>query len=239
MMYPVVAKVSHLISEGDARAAETALVAFAESEGDVVLSQVIETMPAADLIAILREHDSSCSSIVGELISPEAFLAALALDAKYNDKTHDALRGMINAVIFRDGDPDPFIEAMGRAESGILALVSYFSDYDEEIDWFFRNGAFDSFDADDQHPLPADDSDLVECELGISAHQPKVELNEVRDGDWHELAWRLRYDHFETFGEVLRLLRGRTRKLAATTPKSTKGSGTPSDDEDDDDEDVL
>ena len=76
MKHPVIASVARMIRDGDAQEAATALVAVADKEGDLVLAQVIEAMPPRDLVAILREHDSSRSSVVGELITPERMIGA-------------------------------------------------------------------------------------------------------------------------------------------------------------------
>ena len=45
--------------------------------------------------------------------------------------------------------------------------------------------------------------------MGSSFRQPKDNLEEVQDRDWRELAWRLRCEHYETFAELLRIMRAR------------------------------
>ena len=213
MNHPIIAIVSRMVQEGDAQLAERALVAVADEEGDLVLSEVIEAMPARDLVAILREHDASHPSIIGVLVTPASFVKALAMEAKYNDRTHEALRGMINMVLFRDDEPDPFIEAMGDSEHGILALADYFSEYHEELELFFQNGTFNFLDCDPVE-LPKNDNDLEESEMGSSYRQPTDSLQDIQDQDWRELAWRLRCEHYSVFTELLKTLRGRARSAA-------------------------
>ena len=239
MKHPIIASVARMIRDGDAREAETALVAVADKEGDLVLAQVIAAMPPRDLVAILREHDSSRSSVVGELITPERFVAAVAMEAKYNDPTHDALRGMINMVIFREDDPDSFIEALGRSEAGLLALVDYFSDRHEELESFFQHGTFSHLD-EAPAEVPEDDRDLADAEMGSSFRQPKDNLDEVQDRDWRELAWRLRCEHYETFAELLRIMRARARRAAASvTPPAVAAKSSDSDANPDDKEESF
>ncbi len=213
MKHPIIAVVSRMVQEGDPQEAERALVALADEEGDLILSEVIETMPPRDLVAILREHDASHPSIVGELVTPASFIRALAMEAKYNDRTHEALRGMINMVLFREDEPDPFIEAMGDSEHGILAFADYFSEYHEELEWFFQHGTLTFLECDPVD-LPEDDSDLEESEMGSAFRQPTDSFQDIQDQDWRELAWRLRCEHYGVFTELLKTLRGRARSAA-------------------------
>jgi hypothetical protein len=227
-----------MIQDGDARKAETALATFADTQGDLVLSSVIASMPSTDLVAILREHDGSRSSIVGELITPEHFVSVVAMESKYNDKTHDALRGMINMVVYRDQDPDPFIDALGHTDSGLLALVDYFSDRHSELESFFQFGSFGLF-ADESVEIPDDDTDLVESEMGSDLRQPKVGLPEVQDGDWRELAWHLRCKHYETFSDILRILRARIRQASVPVARGQKHGEAETEGDDDEEEESF
>ena len=60
----------------------------------------------------------------------------------------------------------------------------------------------------------------------------------VRDGDWRELAWRLRCEHWDIFRVVLELLRVRLRTaLRAPEVVPPKRGMLPA--EDDDEDDVL
>jgi hypothetical protein len=74
--------VSGMVYEGDIANAERALMTVADQEGDRALALVIEEMPAKRPAAILREHDAARGSIIGELISPKQFLAAVSLERR-------------------------------------------------------------------------------------------------------------------------------------------------------------
>ena len=62
--------------------------------------------------------------------------------------------------------------------------------------------------------------------------------SEMRGGDWRELAWRLRWEHWDIFRVVLELLRVRLRTaLRAPEVVPPKRGMLPA--EDDDEDDVL
>jgi hypothetical protein len=219
MTHPIVTTVSGLVYEGDIDSAERALAVLADQEGDFALARVIEEMPPRDVVAILREHDSSRLSIIGELISPRQFIAALALERDYRDRNHDALRGMVNAVVFADeAKTDSFIEALGASDEGLNALVDYCSDRHEEIERFFRNGTFSQQEGDEIDGIPVSDADLQRGELDDDTRGDVVHLREVQDHDWRELVWRLRCEHYDVFRDMLEMLRARHHKAAALPP---------------------
>ena len=64
MTHAIVSTVSSLVYEGNIDSAERALATVADAEGDYALARVIDEMPSRDVVAILREHDSSRSSII-------------------------------------------------------------------------------------------------------------------------------------------------------------------------------
>ena len=78
------------------------------------------------------------------------------------------------------------------------------------------------------------DRDLGDAEMGSSFRQPKDNLEEVQDRDWRELAWRLRCEHYETFAELLRIMRARARRAAAIVapPVAAKSSDSDADPDD-------
>ena len=239
MDHPIVKTVATLVHGGDIDQAERALVSLADQEGDRALATVIDALPPRDVIAILREHDASKASVITELISPRQFVAALALERNYRDKSgrHDALKGMVNAAVF-SGEPrgDEIIEALGASEAGLEALVDYFTERHEEVEHFLRHGSFGIFEDEDFDDVLAAAGDLRDAELAEEGRADLVSRGEVEDGDWRELAWRLRCEHFEVFRDVLERLRGRRRAaLAAPRP----GAGDEEEDEDDDGDDVL
>jgi hypothetical protein len=235
MTHPIVTTVSSLVYEGDIDSAERALAVLADQEGDFALAKVIDEMPARDVVAILREHDASKSSIVGELISPRQFLAAVTLERDYGDRTHEALRGMVNAVVFADESrTDEFIEVLGSTEGGLNALADYCSDRHEEIEFFFRNGTFSEIDGDDfEEGIPKSNADLSDGHPNPHTMRRVVTLREVQDHDWRELAWRLRCEHYEIFRDVLEILRARHHKAAELPPPPAPGQAAAGDDEDD------
>jgi len=236
--HPIVKTVSGMVYEGDIASAERALAVLADAEGDFALAKVIDEMPPRDVVAILREHDSSKLSIVAELISPAQFVAAVAFERDYRDKHHEALRGMVNAVVFADESrTDDFIEALGTSETGLESLVDYFVDRHEEVERFFRVGSFDGADWDDVEGIPAHDGDLDQGELDDTTRRDVVALREVQDGDWRELAWRLRCEHYEIFRDLLQMLRQRHRRAIAEPPPKPAvpaGGAAPADDDEDD-----
>jgi hypothetical protein len=242
MTHAIVTTVSQAVFEGDIERAENALVALAEQEGDLALALIIEDMPPKDLVAILREHDASKGSIVGELISPRQFLAAVSMEAQYREQGHESLRGIINGVVFRDEEATAeFIEVLGSTEAGVRALVDYFGDRHAEVEYFFRNGTFSELEGTDFSDIPASDDDVSYGELDGGNAPEVVRLSEVRDSDWRQLAWHLRVEYYEIFREVLEILRRQHRaaQQAALAPKPAPLARVDGDDEDDDEDDVL
>jgi hypothetical protein len=233
--HPIVTTVSSMVYEGDIESAERALAVIADQEGDRALARIIEEMPARDVVAILREHDASRMSIVGELIAPEQFAAAVALERNYGERNHERLKGMINAVLFADEDrTDDFIVALGASEDGLNALCDYFGDRHEEIERFFLNGSFNPHEGDEVDEIPKTNLDLQLGELDDDRRADVVALREVQDHDWHELAWRLRCEHYEIFRDMMEMLRARHHKAAAMPPPPKPAApGAPADDEDD------
>ncbi len=216
MTHPIVTTVSGMVYEGDIESAERALVRIADQEGDRALAQIIEEMPPRDLVAILREHDASHMSIVGELISPEQFAAAVALERDYNDRDHDRLHGMINAVVFADEDRcDDYLVALGASEAGLNVLCDYFSYRHEEVESFFRHGNFFSHEGDETDSIPRSNVDLQMGDLDDDSRGDVVPLRSIQDRDWRELAWRLRCEHYEVFRDMMEMLRARHHRVAA------------------------
>ena len=76
MKHPVVIESLQLILAGDIEGAERALVAIAETEGDHALVAVLDQMPPKDLLAVMREFDSSKESLVNMVVTPEQFARA-------------------------------------------------------------------------------------------------------------------------------------------------------------------
>jgi hypothetical protein len=85
MNHPVLLKAEKLIRVGDIVGAEAALVSLVESEGDDALVVALDDFPAKDLLAVLRDFDSSRESVVNLLVSPEKFARAIVLEQRYGD----------------------------------------------------------------------------------------------------------------------------------------------------------
>jgi hypothetical protein len=129
----------------------------------------------------------------------------MVLEKQYKDLTHQHLRNMVNAVIFREGaDPVEFLTAIGDLEGGAEALANYFTEKWSRVEAFARTGSFDA--VEDYGPMLSDD------ELLASGYvRPRVELDEVADQDWMQMAWLLRYECRDLFIEMLLVLRAKAR----------------------------
>jgi hypothetical protein len=199
----LIAKTQSLIASGDIVGAESALVELADAEGDQALMVVLAQLPPKDILAVIREYDSSKESILNLLVTPEQFARAMVIEKQYKDLTHTHLRGMVNSIIFRDGaDTVEFMDAVGNLEGGVDALADYFAERWGRVEAFARTGTFDTAEDDGQM--------LSRADLQASAYvKPRVEQDEVADQDWMELAWILRYECPDLFIEMLLLLRAR------------------------------
>lgn len=201
----LIAKTQSLIASGDIVGAESALVELADTEGDGALMVVLEQLPPKDVLAVIREYDSSKESILNLLVTPEQFARAVVLETQYKDPTHTHLRGMLNSTLFRDdADPVEFLEAIGNRDGGVDALADYFADKWGRIEAFVRSGTFD--------PAEDDGRMLSRADLRASAYlRHTVDQEEVADQDWMELAWILRYQCPDLFIEMLLVLRARAQ----------------------------
>ncbi len=201
----LIAKTQSLIASGDIVAAEAALVELADTEGDQALMVVLEQLPPKDILAVIREYDNSKESVINLLVSPEQFARAVVIEKQYKDLTRTHLRGMMNAIIFReDADPVEFLTAMGDLEGGAEALADYFSEKWSRVEAFARTGTFETVE---------DDGDILSesALLGSAYIKPRVEEDEVADQDWMQLAWILRHKLPDLFIEMLLVLRAKAR----------------------------
>ncbi len=183
MSHELIVKAASLIRAGDIAGAEFALVALAESDGDRALVAVLEELPPKDLLAVIREFDASHESVVSLLVTPEQFARAVVMERLYGDHTHAHLRGMINAVLFRDDtQTSDFLTAIGELDGGCEALVDYLSDRDDSVVHFANYGTF--------YHLHTEDGD-------------EIDKSEASDRDWKELTWLLKHDHADMFEQIL------------------------------------
>ena len=201
----LIEKTRSLIAAGDIGAAESALTELADTDGDGALVVVLEQLAPKDILAVIREYDQSRESIVNLLVTPSQFARAMVIEKQYKDLHHTHLRGMVNSVIFRDdADPVEFLTAIENLEGGSEAVADYFADKWSRIEAFARTGSFDTAEEDGEM--------LSEQALFASAYaKPKVDLDEVADQDWMQLAWLLRYECPDLFIEMLLVMRAKAR----------------------------
>jgi hypothetical protein len=115
----LITKTQSLIAAGDIVGAESALAELADTEGDGALMVVLDQLPPKDVLAVIREFDTSKESVVNLVITPEQFARAVVIEKRYKDLSHTHLRGMVNSVIFReDADPLAFLNALAAIEGG-------------------------------------------------------------------------------------------------------------------------
>jgi len=201
----LIEKTQLLIAAGDIVGAESALVELADAEGDSALMVVLDLLPAKDILAVMREYDNSKESVVSLLVTPEQFARAVVIEKQYKDLTRTHLRGMMNAIIFRDdADPLEFLTAIGDLEGGSEALADYFTEKWDRIEAFACNGTFDAM---------KDTGELISrADLQARAYErPQVEQDDIADRDWMEMAWLLRYENPDLFIEMLTVLRAKAR----------------------------
>jgi len=212
MRHPVLVSAEKLVRVGDIVGAEAALVSLVDTEGDHALVLALDDFPPKDLLAVLRDYDSSKESVVSLLVSPEQFARAILLERRYGDPSHQRLHGMINSVIFRaDSDPGEFLVAIGEMDGGVDVLADYLWERTESVEHFFRTGTFDFFGEGGESSMEMSDEERLEVLLDTGSHRPFLNHSEVNDHDWTELSWTLRYQHPELFREVLMILRARAR----------------------------
>ncbi len=224
MSHPAVIKASALIHAGDISAAESALVDLVETEGDTALVTVLDQLAPKDLLAIMREYDSSRSSVINMLVTPKQFADAVIMERLYAERNRDRLRSMINSVVFREGvEPDEFIEALAEKDLGLEVLADYLDERFDELTTFKATG---HFVATDEERTPKDEEEDTVREDHFELPKGSVGLDEVRDQDWMELSWRLAHHFPDEFFHVFRILTARSRAAEeAATPVAEPREG--------------
>lgn len=245
-MHPVIFESSQLILAGDIAGAEKALVAIADTHGDDALVAILDDLPAKDLIAVMREFDSSRESVVNMVVTPEQFARAIILERKYGERTAERLRAMMNSVIHRDlNTAVEYLEAIGDLDGGSQTLADYFEDRYDEMFSFATTGSFlPQFDPDSgaktHNTWLMEKIEEIDHGLGfgnsIENSRPLLSRSEIADGDWMESAWLLRYELPDAFEEVMIMLRDRAQKHmeeanAAPVPASFGTDDTAGDEE--------
>ena len=201
----LITKTQALIAAGDIVGAESALVALADAQGDAALMLVLAQLPPKDVLAVIREYDSSKESVINLLVTPEQFARAVVIEKQYKDLSRTHLRGMVNSIVFReDAEPAAFLTAIGELEGGSEALADYFTEHWSRIEAFARTGTFE--------PLEDHGEMLAQKDLLASAYiRPVLEPDEVADADWMQLAYILRYQLPDLFIEMVMVLRAKAR----------------------------
>jgi hypothetical protein len=254
MNYPALIEAQNLVQVGDIAGAEHALATLAETQGDQALVAALDEFPAKDLLAIIREYDSSKESLVNLLVTPEQFAQAVVLEKRYKDLTHEQLRGMINSVIFREGaDAAEFLYEIAEVEGGYDSLADYLQDRTQMVEHFYRYATFDLYEYGDESKTQAIDDDLLSLTRDTETRASAMDRANVEDHDWMEVTYILRYELPEIFREVLMKLRARYQvylrnlqndefaegAVAESTEEDEDEVGAPkknTDDGDDDDE---
>jgi len=199
----LIEKTRSLIAAGDITGAESALTELADTDGDGALMVVLEQLEPKDILAVIREYDQSKESIINLLVTPSQFARAMVIEKQYKDLTHMHLRGMVNSVLFRDGaNPVEFLTAIGDLEGGSEAVANYFTDKWGRIEAFARTGTFDTVE---------EDGEMLSALYASAYAKPRIELDEVADQDWMELAWLMRYECPDLFMEMLLVMRAKAR----------------------------
>lgn len=222
-MHPVVLKSSQLILAGDIAGAENALATIADEHGDHALVEILDELQPKDLLAVMREFDSSKESVVNMLVTPEQFARSIILEKKYGDRTSERLRAMINAVIHREeSSVHEYLEAMADIEGGSDTLADYFADHYDEVFCFATSGSFAPQLEPDSDPKTHNTwlmEKIEEIDHGlafgnfIEDTRPLLSRSEVADGDWMETAWVLRHEVPDAFEEMMIILRDRAQKM--------------------------
>ena len=221
--HPALIHASALIQTGDIAAAESALSDLVETEGDNALVVLLDELPPKDLLAIIREYDASKPSVISMLITPEQFARAVILERLYAERNHDRLRSMVNSVIYReDVDPGEFIAALAQKDLGLEVLADYLDERFDELTIFTRYG---SFVIPEDERTPKDEEDDSAREDQFELPRGGVSLDEVRDQDWMELAWRLAHEHPDEYFHVLRILTVRNRVPEEAPPVMSAEEG--------------
>lgn len=227
MTHPVVIQTQALILAGEIAEAESQLVAIAETQGDQALVSVLDELAPKDLLAIMREFDSSKESVINLVVSPEQFVDAILLERKYGEpleKYVPRLRNTMNAVMHRGaGACVEILECLTERDEGIRLLADYFTDYYDLLQNFAFHGRFeDDFDLEKAmapkrtHSFDAEQFDEMEqgLEAGDSMElaRPSMSRSEVADGDWMETAWVLRHEFQDSFELLIIEVQDRMRR---------------------------
>lgn len=238
MTHPAVIKTAQLILAGDILAAEKALSEVAENEGDTALVALLDQVAPKDLLAIMREFDGSRESIINMVVTPAQFAEALILEKRYGDDGHERLRGMMNAVLFRDEEMTvEYLETLGEKDEGLAVLADYFADRIDELFNFATTGELqEDFAIPESMEVKSigwlsEKIDTIDEALqdgdAIQNSRPKQSRAEIADHDWMETAWVLRHELTDTFEQMIITIRDRIARYMEAS-QATQVGETPS-----------
>lgn len=245
MTHPVILKTQALILAGEIEEAESSLAVIADQEGDHALVSVLDDMAPKDVLAIMREFDSSRESVVNMLISPEQFVQAIILEYQYGEPLEDyvqRLRSTMNAVLFRsDASCAEVLESLAEHDEGIRVLADYFIDHYGALLSLAAHGEF-QVELDLERLLAPksvttwDPERVDELDQGLEGGDAmelarvRVLREEAADADWMETAWVLRHEFDDVFGNLIEEIRQRLMRAHEAEQLAARGeSAAPSD----------
>ena len=118
-----------MIHASDIAGAEKALVAVADQAADLVLVSFLDEIQPKDLLAVMREFDSSREPVVNMLVTPNSFRAPL-----FWERNTATTLVSENAVIHREVESAcEYLEIIAETKGGCAALASCFEDRYDEI----------------------------------------------------------------------------------------------------------
>lgn len=251
MTHPAIRKTRELILAGDISAAETHLATIAEQEGDHALATVLEEMAPKDVLAVLREFDSSRESVVNLVVSPEQFVKAIVLERLYGEALEEyapRLRSTMNAVMYRNADAcSEVLECLSEHDEGVRVLADYFTDHYDALQSLATTGEFEP-DPDLETLLAPkaantwDAERVDELDQGLEGGDAtelvkvRVQRSEAADSDWMETAWVLRHEFPDTFALLIEEIQqrlARAREEAQRQAMAPRAMPEADDDEDD------
>jgi hypothetical protein len=230
-MHPAIINASKLILVGDISGAEKALADIADEQGDHALAVILEEVEPKDLLAILREYDSSKETVLSLVVSPEQFARAVVLDKRYGERNKDKLRGMMNAVIYKNTDcAEEFLSAIFAQKGGTGVLADYFEGhYDVVLNFLLRAHLETTPQPFFDEEISADAEEIKNFFASIYASENIMEKvswayarTEITDNDWKETLWILFHEVPDAFDHLLDEMQSRLLAACQRTTRKTE-----------------
>ncbi|MBM5574596.1 hypothetical protein [Deefgea sp. CFH1-16] len=230
-MHPAIINASQLILVGDILGAEKVLSDIADQHGDTALMQILGDVAPKDLLAIMREYDSSKESLLSMMVTPEQFARAVVLDKQYGERNKDKMRGMMNAVIYKNPDlTSEYLEPIFKEAGGVETMADYFYGRLEDVLNFVMHAS------NTTTPLPflSDDGDSTSDEIReffnvfhslehiFDKTNWSYTRSEVADNDWKETIWLLFHELPDEFELLIGELQGRVLMQAMHNERRSK-----------------